>query len=297
MDGFLLLDKPVALSSAAVVAKVKRHLLLVAKVGHTGTLDPFAEGLLPIAVGKATKLIDYLPKADKVYRATLKLGEETETLDPEGKITGTFPVPEHLTSAEIEHILKRLVGPQAQVPPLYSAVKSQGRPLYEYARRHISPEHAPKARQIVIQSCRLLGWDCPYLAFEIACSPGTYVRVFGVELARALGSGGHLRTLRRLASDGFSIQGAIKLDALNAETARTNCIPIEKAIGHLPHLSLNTVEEAHALRQGKKHVVAWASYFQTAPDPSVPIAVFSNQQLIAMMHADRGEYLRIQKII
>src|SRR3990167_9047563 len=153
MDSFLLIHKPVALTSAACVAQVKRALG-VKKIGHTGTLDPFAEGRLPLAIGKATKVIEYLPKSRKHYRATLRLGEETATLDPEGEVTVHLPVPP-LSEDRIAAVLTTLVGPQMQTPPIYSAVKIGGKALYRYARQGLEVP-APAPRPIRIEALTLL---------------------------------------------------------------------------------------------------------------------------------------------
>lgn len=218
MDGFLLLDKPVGLSSAACVARVKR-ILGAKKAGHTGTLDPFATGLLPIALGKATKAIPHLPKVKKVYEATLKLGEETDTLDSEGAVIDTQAVPV-LSAPAIEAAMAAFMGSQEQIPPLYSAIKLKGKPLYHYARKGKTAGIELRPRAITISGFSLQTWESPLLSFQVSCSPGTYVRALGRDLARALGTCGYLVALRRLESDGFFLKDAVSLEALMKMPAR-----------------------------------------------------------------------------
>jgi tRNA pseudouridine55 synthase len=218
MNGFLLLDKPAGLSSAACVARVK-HLLGAKKAGHTGTLDPFATGLLPIALGKATKAIPHLPKGRKVYEAVLKLGEETDTLDTEGKVVRQETVPPS-SAVRIQEAMAAFLGEHEQVPPLYSAIKVKGRPLYDYARKGHAEGLELKARPVTLFEFSLEAWNVPFLSFKVACSPGAYVRALGRDLAKALGTCGHLVSLRRLESDGFFLKDAVSLEALMKMPAR-----------------------------------------------------------------------------
>lgn len=214
MRGFLVLDKPAGPSSHDLVG-ILRSLTGVRRIGHTGTLDPFATGVLPLAIGGVTRLIQYLDEEHKVYQAELVLGTATETGDPEGEVVETGP---EVSLAQVDAVLQGFVGEITQRPPPYSAVKHKGRPLYAYAREGTLIHGEP--RQIRVHSLRRLP-EAPgpaggpqVLRFEVACSRGTYVRVLGVDIAKALGTVGHLRALRRLASGPFKIEQSVDLPTL-----------------------------------------------------------------------------------
>jgi tRNA pseudouridine55 synthase len=215
-EGVFLVDKPEGLTSFAIVRRI-RWLLKIKKVGHAGTLDPFATGLLVVCVGRAaTRCIELFMGSKKTYVARLQLGIETETQDPEGKITNTAPVPE-LDSATIEACLQRHVGPQLQAPPPYSAAKLNGKPLYAYARQGVFIEKA--AKPIEIYSLTFKGYDesSHRLDVEVACSRGTYVRVLAADIGKALGCGAHLVGLRRTASGPFFVDDCLSGTELFAE--------------------------------------------------------------------------------
>ena len=214
MRGFLVLDKPAGPTSHDLVG-ILRSLIGVRRIGHTGTLDPFATGVLPLAIGGVTRLIQFLDEEHKVYQAELVLGSATETGDPEGEVVETGP---QVSLEQADAVLQSFVGEITQRPPPYSAVKHQGRPLYAYAREGTLIHGEP--RQIQVHSMRRLPIDAApdgpqVLRFEVACSRGTYVRVLGVDIARALGTVGHLRSLRRLASGPFKIEQSIDLPTLS----------------------------------------------------------------------------------
>lgn len=209
---FLVVDKPVGVTSHDMVSVV-RALIGAKKVGHTGTLDPFATGVLPLALGPATRLISFLDESHKVYDATLALGSATETGDPEGEVVATGPVPD-LDPEAVAAVLTTFVGDRMQTPPPYSAVKVNGRPLYAYARAGETVE--VPARPIQIHSMTLLGIEHGLVRFRVACGRGTYVRVLGIELAQALGTVGHLVALRRLRSGPFTLDDAVTLPELAA---------------------------------------------------------------------------------
>ena len=211
--GVVLIDKPRGLTSFAVVRQVRR-LLGIKKVGHAGTLDPFATGLLIVCIGRpATRLIERFMAGGKRYRALLQLGVETETLDPEGPVVATAPVPA-LNEEEIRDCLTRFTGRQLQAPPAYSAVKHQGKPLYHYARQGILIAKAP--REIEISSLLPGGYDPQghRLEVDVACSRGTYIRVLAADIGRALGCGAHLVELRRLGSGCLSVADSLPGEAL-----------------------------------------------------------------------------------
>src|SRR6202043_1627595 len=182
IDGILLLDKPLGLSSAGAVARVKR-LFGARKAGHTGSLDPLASGMLPICFGEATKFGAQLLDADKTYRVTVRLGERTASADRESEVLESRELPD-FSAAQMQDALREFPREYAQVPPMHSAIKQDGRPLYEYARAGITRERA--ARTIVIHEMRLLEWQFPDLSFDVRCTKGTYIRVLAEDLARHL---------------------------------------------------------------------------------------------------------------
>lgn len=213
--GVVLIDKPRGSTSFAMVRQVRR-LLGIKKVGHAGTLDPFATGLLIVCVGRpATRLVDRFMAGGKRYRALLQLGVETETLDPEGQVVRTMPVPS-LSEEEIRGCLARFTGRQLQAPPSFSAVKHQGKPLYHYARQGIVIAKEP--REIEISSLVFGGYDpgTGRLALDVACSRGTYIRVLAADIGRDLGCGAHLAELRRLGSGCFSVADSLAGEELAA---------------------------------------------------------------------------------
>jgi tRNA pseudouridine55 synthase len=212
--GVFLVDKPRGASSFAMVRHIRR-LLGIKKVGHAGTLDPFATGLLIICAGRpATRMIERFMAGKKVYRAVAQLGVETETMDPEGKDVMSAPVP-RLKDEELRSCLEKFIGSRKQVPPAYSAVKYKGKPLYHYARKGL--KIVKEARDIDIHSLAFVGYDpdtCR-LDFEVSCSRGTYIRVLASDIGQALGCGAHLVELRRLGSGQFSVADSLPGDALS----------------------------------------------------------------------------------
>jgi tRNA pseudouridine55 synthase len=211
VDGVLLLDKPPGLTSNRAL-QTARRLLDAAKAGHTGTLDPMATGLLPLTFGEATKFSADLLDADKTYHATLTLGVTTTTGDAEGDVTGTRAV--EATDQAIEAVLPRFVGRIEQVPPMYSALKRDGRPLYQLARAGVEVERLP--REIVVNRLVVMEREGATLTVEVDCSKGTYVRVLAEDIGRALGCGAHLTALRRTRVGQLTLAGATTLAALEA---------------------------------------------------------------------------------
>ena len=207
---FLVVDKPEGITSHDVVAAV-RAVTGIKKVGHTGTLDPFATGVLPLALGHATRLIQYLDESVKVYDMTIGLGQQTDTGDPTGTVTDTAPVPE-LEEAAVRKTLEGFLGDQMQTPPAYSAVKKDGKPLYHYARKGEAVEVA--ARPITIRALDLLGMEPGVLRVRLTCSRGTYARVLANDIAAALGTVGHLLALSRSQSGPFTLGAAISMASL-----------------------------------------------------------------------------------
>lgn len=247
--GILLLDKPVGLSSNAAL-QVVRRLAGGIKAGHGGSLDPLASGMLPICLGEATRLAGELLHGQKAYRFGLKLGERSATGDAEGEIVETAAVPP-LVPAQIEGVLQGFLGTHAQIPPMYSALKRDGEPLYRLARRGLTVERA--ARSVHIDRLQLLEQLPDELQLEVVCSSGTYVRVLGEDIAHALGSCGRLTSLRRLYVQPFQTHGMVSLEQLRALTASGlswPLLPADRAVSHLPALPL-TAAQAQALLQGR----------------------------------------------
>jgi tRNA pseudouridine55 synthase len=209
VHGVLLLDKPVQVSSNDALIKAK-WLLNAQKAGHTGTLDPFATGLLPLCFGEATKFSQDLLDADKTYETVVHLGITTDTGDTEGNIVSHQDV--NVTLPQIESALVGFRGAIMQVPPMYSALKRDGKPLYEYARAGITLERA--ARPVVIHALEIIDYQSPYLSLRVSCSKGTYIRVLGEDIGAALGCGAHLQALRRTQIAHLTMQNAVTLDAL-----------------------------------------------------------------------------------
>jgi tRNA pseudouridine55 synthase len=237
VDGVLLLDKPSGITSNLALQKARR-LLDAAKAGHTGTLDPLASGLLPLTFGEATKFSADLLEADKGYRATLKLGERTTTGDAEGEVISRRPV--EVTRARLDAALSRLSGSIAQVPPMHSALKRDGRPLYELARAGIEVERAP--RQIRVDRLAVLAFEGDSVELEIDCSKGTYVRVLAADLGELLGCGAYLRALRRTKVGRLTLEHSVTLAALEAMAAverRQGLLPADALLASLPAVALD----------------------------------------------------------
>ncbi len=231
--GILLLDKPPGLSSSGATQRVRR-LLRADKAGHVGSLDPLATGMLPICIGEATKVAGEVLEGAKTYTFRLVLGARTETGDIEGAVVESLPVPP-LEYAALRTAVNGLVGQSQQVPPMYSALKREGQPLYRLARAGITVERA--ARAIRILSAELLAWGEGWLDCRVVCGKGTYVRVLGEDLARTLGTCGHLGSLRRDSVEPFDGGQMITLDGLAARVALGEPIPLvppDVAVRHLP---------------------------------------------------------------
>lgn len=250
VDGVLLLDKPVGLSSNTALQRTKR-LFGAAKAGHTGTLDPMATGLLPLCLGEATKFAGYLLDADKVYLATVQLGTSTTTGDAEGEVVFRGErLPED--AAQVRDVLAGLVGEMDQVPPMYSALKQDGKPLYAYARAGQTVERAP--RRIHVYALQVLDIGADRLEIRIRVSKGTYVRVLSEEIGRRLGCGAHLAALRREETGGFHLRDAVTLEVLYAmlpDARNGRLLPADTLVAALPRLDLESAA-ALALRNGKE---------------------------------------------
>ncbi len=249
ISGILLIDKPAGITSFEVVRRARRALKL-RKIGHLGTLDPFATGLLPLCLGEATKLAPYLLPGRKSYRATLRLGEATDTQDLTGRVlsrTETLPEPE-----EVRRLAATLVGEISQVPPMHSALHYKGERLYRLARRGERVELPPRA--VTIYRLEVEQVELPRVTFTVQCSQGTYIRTLAADLGAALGCGAHLEALRRLQVGAFRVEAALKLATLEeaeAEALLARIIPLSSCLPGVRQVAVNPGEAAK-LRQGRE---------------------------------------------
>jgi tRNA pseudouridine55 synthase len=254
VHGWLVIDKPVGFGSTPVVGAVKRALREAGypkvKVGHGGTLDPLASGVLPVALGEATKLAGRMLDSDKAYEFTIRFGEETDTLDLEGQVVATSA--HRPTLAEIEAILPRFTGPIEQAPPAFSALKVDGRRAYDLARA--GEEVTLAGRAVTIHALRIVAHGRDEVTLQATVSKGTYIRSLARDLARALGSVGHVSMLRRTKAGPFGLESAISLDKLaDAAKARSlehHLLPLTAGLDDIPALPV-TPDQAGALRQGR----------------------------------------------
>ena len=217
ISGILNIDKPAGMTSHDVVARV-RQMTGQRRVGHAGTLDPLATGVLVVCLGQATRVAEYLMASDKVYRAEICLGVSTDTHDAEGEVTATAEV--DVRQEELGKALASFIGSIQQVPPMYSALKREGTPLYKLARQGITVER--EARSVEIHNIELLNWMSPLLTIWVECSPGTYIRALAHDLGQKLGCGAYLQSLTRLASGHFTLENTVSLDELAEAFAQGN---------------------------------------------------------------------------
>jgi tRNA pseudouridine55 synthase len=254
VHGILLLDKPLGLSSAAAVARAKR-LFNAHKAGHTGSLDPLASGMLPICFGEATKFGAQMLDADKTYRVTIRLGERTASADRESEVIETRPLPP-LSTEELCSALAAFPRAYQQIPPMHSALKQDGRPLYEYARAGITRERA--ARSVVIRDMQLRDWQAPVLCFDVRCTKGAYIRVLAEDFAAQLGTIGHLAALRRLSVASFDREPQWSFEALESMSPaqrQATLLPVDAALSACRRFDL-PASGVNALRQGQSVAVA-----------------------------------------
>ena len=248
IDGVVLLDKPAGMSSQGAVTAVKRAFN-ADKAGHTGTLDPMATGLLPICLGEATKYSQDLLDADKTYIANVKFGARTDTGDAEGQIIEELPLPSFANEAELKQaldaLLPKFTGPISQVPPMYSALKRDGKPLYEYARAGVELERT--AREITIHQIRWIDIQWPQATLEVSCSKGTYIRVLAEDIGNLLGCGAHLVGLRRTEVGHLTLDQSFTLESIQQALLESSSyiLPVDALLQTLPHL---TVDEQQAQR-------------------------------------------------
>lgn len=271
VDGVLLIDKPVGLSSNDALIKAKR-IVNAKKAGHTGTLDPFATGLLPLCFGEATKFSQDLLEADKTYDAVVHLGITTTTGDTEGEAVETHPVA--VTPEQIEEALARLRGPILQVPPMYSALKRDGKALYEYAREGIVLER--EARPVTIHRLDMLAYEAPMLTIRVTCSKGTYVRVLGEDIGKLLGCGAHLNALRRIQVGALTVDGMVTIEQLQAHAEPLSLLaPVDALLSSFPRVDL-TPELAARFLNGQRLALG-----------REPVALPEGQGRVRVYHDDR----------
>lgn len=292
IDGVFLLDKAQGMSSNDIMQKVKR-LFHANKAGHTGALDPLATGMLPICLGEATKFSQFLLDSDKRYVVTAKLGERTDTSDAEGKVVETRPV--NVKTAEILVALEQFRGNILQVPTMFSALKHNGKPLYEYARQGIIVER--EARPITIFELNFIEYNEPYLTLEVHCSKGTYIRTLVDDLGEALGCGAHVTMLRRTAVADYPVVDMMPLEELQllAESFPLSeldrlLLPMDTAVSKLPALHLNA-EQSKAIGFGQR--VKFANEQQLQGQ----VRLFSAENLFLGVALIDGNIIRPQRLV
>lgn len=267
INGVLLLDKPLGYSSNQALQKVK-WLFQAAKAGHTGTLDPLATGLLPICLGEATKFAQFLTDADKTYIADLKLGVTTTTGDAEGEVISRCDV--NVSLQQLIQICDKFLGEINQVPPMYSALKRDGKALYEYARQGLVVER--EARRVSILSITVINLTADTAQISVTCSKGTYIRTLAEDIGQALGCGAHLIGLRRTATANYSIARAVtitQLEALSLTQRDDLLLPVDSAIESLPKIILNE-DAAYYLMQGQ-------AIWQSGKIPNGDLRIYNQQ--------------------
>ncbi len=278
VNGILLIDKPEGLTSAAVVRVVKKELG-EEKVGHLGTLDPFASGLLPICLGTGTKISQFLMGERKAYSGTIRLGVETDTFDRTGTVTKTTAVPQ-IDDLLLRKLKQQFTGEQLQTPPMYSAIKRQGVPLYKLARQGIEVDRTP--RQITITQFSLSALSAETLSFSLDCSKGTYVRSLAVDLGAALGCGAHLESLRRTEFGSFTISQALDLSLLTSARPQQTLplVSLENALRHYRAIPVRP-HGVTLLRQGRQEILREIA--PSAADGEIAQLVDTNSELVAMV--------------
>jgi len=282
VDGILNLDKPAGLTSFQAISKIRRMAGKV-RVGHAGTLDPFATGILPVLLGKATRVAEYFLDHAKTYRAQITLGSETDTLDVTGNIVKTADT-DHITLESVQSILPLFTGDIQQIPPAYSAIKQGGRRLYQMAREGLNPE--PESRLVTIHEIRIISFQPPMLVIDVTCSRGTYIRSLARDIGLALNSRGHVSQLERTRYGLLDISDSLSLDELESlgteDAVKNNLLPMSIALTHLPVIEL-TLDEVLAVVHGG------SIYRQdTSPESNTWRAYDKNGNLVALLVSDHN---------
>ncbi|MFY9512291.1 MAG: tRNA pseudouridine(55) synthase TruB [Rubrivivax sp.] len=283
LHGVLLLDKPLGWTSNDALQKAK-GLLRAEKGGHTGTLDPLATGLLPLCFGAATKFSQVSLDADKAYRATVRLGQRTSTGDREGEIVAELPV-DAIERAAIDAVLPRFTGAVDQLPPMHSALKHQGRALYDYAREGVEVQR--ESRRVTIHAIDIVDWQSPTLVIDVRCSKGTYIRTLAEDIGTALGCGAHLAALRRTASGPLTLAHAVTMDELVEldEAARQALLqPVDLLLAGWPEVRLPD-DEAGRFLTGLRRRVALADA------PAVRVYGSNPPAFLGSAHISGGELI------
>jgi tRNA pseudouridine55 synthase len=289
VNGILLVDKPEGTSSAGVIRMLKPRLH-GAKVGHLGTLDPFASGLLPLCIGEATKVARYLLLEGKAYTGTIQLGTATDTLDRTGGVIETAPVPV-LGADAVAEVAARYRGVSEQVPPMYSALKRDGVPLYKLARRGIEVERAP--RRIEIGTLDLTPRGADALDFHVACTKGTYVRVLAADIGRALGTVAHLATLRRTVVGSFRVEDAVTPERLGESEAPLPLVPVREALAGRTEFQLPP-ESVARLRQGQQGALR---DLPIASGPEAALVLASGGGVVGIIEPSSGGSWRLVRLL
>ncbi len=259
MHGILLIDKPVGMSSHDVVGAV-RSMIRPVRVGHTGTLDPAASGLLVLMIGSATRILDYLDESMKAYTIAMLLGQETDSCDADGAVVAQAD-PSHITEEQVRDAIQQNIGILDQIPPHFSAIKKNGKPLYKYARKGIFPE--VQARKVQIFSLVLRKFDTPFIELDLLCSKGTYARSIARDIGRQLGVFGRLDALRRTRSGRFDLDDAVPLEQIKTggkEEITKHLLTIDHALSHIPEIILSP-NEMKKLVQGSSVSMSQARIF------------------------------------
>lgn len=295
--GVLNIGKPAGWTSHDVVARLRR-ITGVRRVGHAGTLDPMATGVLVVCVGRATRVVEYLAEETKDYRATIRFGQITDTWDAEGQVVAERDA-SGLTRDAVEGALESFRGTIQQVPPMYSALKRAGRPLYRLAREGITVERPP--RQVTIHHLQLAEWHpaeqdgTPVAVLEVRCSKGTYIRSLAHDLGQALGPGGHLTGLVRTAVGSLTVRDAVSLDRLAEGDWREHLLPLKQALAHMPDVTLND-DQVRRVVCGQALDIAELDAVADKPQGAEICAYDGVDRLIAVLRRDRN-YWRPHKVL
>jgi len=292
-NGFFVIDKPVGVTSHDIVAMVRRAIGQK-KVGHTGTLDPFATGVLPVAVGEGTKSIQFLDESVKEYRAVLRLGIATDTQDLTGQVISERDW-SHVTAEDLEALVPQFLGSIMQLPPMFSALKRDGVPLYKLARKGIEIER--ELREVEIHSLSFDWIRLPEACFTVRCSRGTYVRTLACDIGEELGCGAHLLELRRTSSGLFHESEAISIEELASSTSQESLLfPLDRALAHLKHLKLNE-QGGKKVSNGVAPVAA--DFIDPILDQLVPceqVRLYLGERFMAVAEWDTVKGLRLSRV-
>ncbi|HKZ46228.1 MAG TPA: tRNA pseudouridine(55) synthase TruB [Thermodesulfobacteriota bacterium] len=298
MTGVLIIDKPTGPTSHDVVTMVKKRLG-ARKVGHIGTLDPLATGVLPLCINEATKLARFLEKGEKEYLATIKLGEETDTYDSEGVVVAKGDITS-ITKESIVSAINDFKGRIKQIPPMFSAVKMDGVPLYKLARQCVTVERKP--RDVEIYSIDITNITLPFITINAICSRGTYIRSLAFDIGRKLGCGAHLVSLRRMKSGMFSLKDSISINDLKdlqEDILHNNIIPVERLFSNIPDIEVDTIT-ANKIMDGMapntKTFSAGVNFFSSVRDNEM-IRFTANGRIIALATYKGEEGFKLERVL